>query len=144
VIRAEGQELGYIYYGDSRLITHLRYLPYVEIGVVGLVVLVAFVGYSSIKRSEQRFLWVGMAKETAHQLGTPISSLMGWLDLIRQSASLEDVQRTCAEMAKDVQRLEKVAARFSRIGTRQELVPQPLPEMVEDVAAYLRRRRPFP
>lgn len=142
VIRAGGQELGFIYYGDSRLITHLRYLPYVEIGVVGLVVLVAFVGYNSIKRSEQRFLWVGMAKETAHQLGTPISSLMGWLDLIKQSRSIEEVQRTCAEMSKDVQRLQKVAARFSQIGTRQELMLQSPLAVVEDVATYLRGRLP--
>ncbi|MDZ7337623.1 MAG: HAMP domain-containing histidine kinase [candidate division KSB1 bacterium] len=142
VIRAAGQELGYIYYGDSRLITHLRYLPYVEIAVVSLVVLVAFVGYSSIKRSEQRFLWVGMAKETAHQLGTPISSLMGWLDLIIQSTSLEQVASTAAEMSRDVHRLEKVAARFSQIGARQELRPQPLAEILGEVAAYLRRRLP--
>ncbi|MBC7187865.1 MAG: HAMP domain-containing histidine kinase [Calditrichaeota bacterium] len=142
VIRAQGQDLGYIYYGDSRLITQLRYLPYVEIAVVGLVVLVAFVGYSSIKRSEQRFLWVGMAKETAHQLGTPISSLMGWLDLISQSTSPEEVQRTAAEMSRDVQRLEKVAARFSQIGARQELKPQAVEDIVADVASYLRRRLP--
>ncbi len=142
VIRAQGQELGYIYYGDSRLITQLRYLPYVEIGVVSLVVLVAFVGYSSIKRSEQRFLWVGMAKETAHQLGTPISSLMGWLDLIKQGSSLDQVASTAAEMGRDVRRLEKVAARFSQIGARQELKPQPLAEILHDVASYLRRRLP--
>ncbi|MDZ7385542.1 MAG: HAMP domain-containing histidine kinase [candidate division KSB1 bacterium] len=142
VIRAAGQDLGYIYYGDSRLITHLRYLPYVEIAVVSLVVLVAFVGYSSIKRSEQRFLWVGMAKETAHQLGTPISSLMGWLDLIKQSTSLEQVAKTAAEMSRDVHRLEKVAARFSQIGARQELRPQPLAEILGEVAGYLRRRLP--
>ena len=79
----EVTHMGYLYYGDSKLITQLIYLPYIEIASVGLLVLIAVLGFGSIRRSEQRFIWVGMAKETAHQLGTPISSLMGWLEVLQ-------------------------------------------------------------
>ena len=142
LVRSGDLEFGYIYYGDSRLITHLRYLPYVEIGIVGLFALVGFIGFNSIKRSEQRFIWVGMAKETAHQLGTPISSLMGWIDLLKEGKTLDEARQTVKEMSKDVKRLEKVAARFSQIGSKEDLKVQELNPIIMDVANYLRRRLP--
>ncbi len=83
--RETGKEtiINYFYYGDPALIRQLQTMPFVEIGIVGLFLVVGYMGYRNIKRSEQNFIWVGMAKETAHQLGTPISSLLGWLEIMR-------------------------------------------------------------
>lgn len=131
------------YYGDSRLITRLEYLPYVTLTGLGVLILAAFLGFSNIKQSEQRFIWVGMAKETAHQLGTPISSLLGWLELLK-SDTMEPgrVPKLALDMEQDVQRLEKIAARFSQIGSTANLEPQDLQAVLRDVAAYFRKRLP--
>lgn len=141
-IYAEGFNFGYIYYGDSRLITHLQRLPYVEIGVAGLFALIGLLGFNIIRRSEQRFIWVGMAKETAHQLGTPISSLMGWLGLLEEAKTAREMKRTVSEMGKDLKRLEKVAARFSQIGSKSDLKDQELVPILKEVVTYIRRRLP--
>jgi len=104
--------LGYLYYGDSATITQLRWLPYIEIGVISLFIFIGFVGFSNIKKSEQRYLWIGMAKETAHQLGTPLSSINGWLELLQEKSSRRvELQKILAEMRHDLARLHKVAAR---------------------------------
>ncbi len=134
--------LGYLYYGDSRSIQQLRWLPYVEILVVGLYIVIGFFGFNSIRRSEQQFIWIGMAKETAHQLGTPISSLMGWIELLRQRARDPDAVRIVEEIQHDVVRLNKVAQRFSRIGSRPELVPTDLDQLLGEVLSYFERRLP--
>lgn len=139
--------LGYLYYGDSDLITHLRYLPYFEIGLVTILILVGLVGsylfFKNLQKSEQRSIWVGMAKETAHQLGTPLSSLMGWLELIKSNADESKLkQETLTEMGKDVNRLYKVAARFSQIGSKTELTPQEIQPHLNEVVNYFRRRLP--
>ena len=133
--------LGYLYYGDSRLVLQLQWLPYVEIGVIGLFIALGFVGYASIKRSEQRSIWVGMAKETAHQLGTPISSLMGWLEVIRSKgvAHSEEVVR---EMEKDVSRLQKVTRRFSLIGSKPDLKKTVISYVLKETVEYMRARVP--
>ncbi len=135
--------LSYLYFGDSMLITRLQYLPWVTISGLGLLVLVAFLSFRSIKSSEQRFIWVGMAKETAHQLGTPISSMMGWLELLK-SSNLEGPNReqTLTDMEADIKRLEKIAARFSHIGSETQLDPQEVQPILHDVCAYLRKRLP--
>ena len=135
--------INYLYYGNSKNIIQLSLLPYIAIGTMGLLVLTAFVGFNSIKKSEQRFIWVGMAKETAHQLGTPISSLMGWVELLRcGELSPPDLQHIVNDIENDVKRLEKVAARFSQIGSRAELKPQNLRPIFSDVIAYFKRRLP--
>ncbi len=141
---ATGQSitLNYLIYGDSKRIKQLQWLPYIEIGVVGLFILIGFVGFNSIRRGEQQFLWVGLAKETAHQLGTPISSLLGWLELLRAQAGENGKQQTLDEMQRDVERLSKVAARFSQIGSRTDLKEQDLGALVEDVVKYFRNRLP--
>jgi|YelNatPaOPRAMG01_1025707.scaffolds.fasta_scaffold00009_50 signal transduction histidine kinase len=141
-LRYEDYVIGRLYYGDSRLITELVRLPYIEIGLVGLFLFVAFVGYSSLKRSEQQLIWVGLSRETAHQLGTPISSLLGWIELLRTAESSEKVGEIVAEMAHDLSRLEKVAARFSQIGSRADLKEQDVQAVLHDVAEYFRRRIP--
>lgn len=135
--------ISYLYYGDSKLITQLLYLPYITLSALGLVILGAFLGFSSIKSSEQSYIWVGMAKETAHQLGTPTSSLMGWIEMIKLYSSQPAKIRDMAEnMETDVKRLEKVAARFSQIGSKTDLKVQDLDPILDDLVLYFRRRLP--
>ncbi|MER3524192.1 MAG: sensor histidine kinase [Ignavibacteria bacterium] len=135
--------LSIVHYGESDLIRRLRWFPYIQFGLAGLFILVAYVGFSYIKRSEQSNIWVGMAKETAHQLGTPLSSLMGWLELAREHAAMNPLlEETLAEMSNDVERLNKVAARFSKIGSRPELKEENLTEVIQGVLAYISRRLP--
>jgi len=142
-ITYNGTVLNYLYYGDSQLITQLIMLPYISFGALGLLILAAFLGFSSIKKSEQRFIWVGMAKETAHQLGTPISSLMGWQEILKSDHKNSDnVQFVSLEMESDIKRLEKVAARFSQIGSQTLLKKQDMHPILADVVKYFIRRLP--
>ncbi len=135
--------LSIVHYGESALIRRLRWFPYIQFALAGLFILVAYVGFSYIKRSEQSNIWVGMAKETAHQLGTPLSSLMGWLELARDHAvGNPSLYETVAEMHNDVERLNKVAARFSKIGSRPDLREENLTEVIQDVIDYISRRIP--
>ena len=135
--------LNYIHYGESELIRKLRWLPAGEISLAAIFIFIAYLGFSYIKRSEQSNIWVGMAKETAHQLGTPLSSLMGWLERVR-SVVPEGPQTAEAlhEMQSDVDRLNKVAARFSKIGSRPDLKEESLPEVIGGVITYISRRLP--
>lgn len=132
----------YLYYGDSRLITRLIWFPYVEIGVISLFILVAFLGFRSIKKSEAQYIWVGMAKETAHQLGTPLSSLMGWLELLRTGQSSNNVTKILPDMENDLNRLNKVATRFSQIGSRSDLKKHDINAIISDTIEYFKRRLP--
>ena len=141
ILRYEDQILGYLYYGDSRMIQQLRWLPTIEMGVMGLFILLGFIGYSNIMRSEQRYIWVGMAKETAHQLGTPISSLMGWLEVMK-SGKKDRSTDILMEMEKDLQRLKRVSERFSQIGSRADLKKTDIGDLLNEVAEYIRRRAP--
>jgi signal transduction histidine kinase len=135
--------LNYVYYGESDLVKQLRVLPYIEILVTAMFILVGYIGFSYIKRSEQANIWVGLSKETAHQLGTPLSSLMGWLELLReQEHDPEAVRRTVEEMESDVQRLNRVALRFSKIGSKPDLVGQDLMFTIHKIAGYIRKRTP--
>jgi len=135
--------LNYIHYGDSETIRSLGKLPYIQILGVGLFILIGFVGFNQIRRSEQQFIWVGMAKETAHQLGTPISSLMGWLELLKSDGNKKDrIEATIKEMERDVIRLQKVAQRFSQIGSGAELIQIRVTEILEDVVGYFQQRLP--
>jgi hypothetical protein len=105
------------YYKDSSMLTQLRFFPYIQLGVIALFLLTAYVGFSAARRAEQDQVWVGMAKETAHQLGTPISSLMAWTELIKTRFNAED-DPLVGEMENDIQRLEIIADRFSKIGSK--------------------------
>jgi len=133
--------LGYLYYGDSRLIQQLQWLPYIEIGIIGLFILLGFFGYANIKRSEQRHIWVGMAKETAHQLGTPISSLMGWIEVM-QSAKSGKKTEIFTEMQKDLHRLNNVTNRFSQIGSKPDLKKTIIENNLREIVEYIKRRAP--
>ncbi|MDQ7041362.1 MAG: HAMP domain-containing sensor histidine kinase [Rhodothermus sp.] len=143
-IRFDDTELvQYVHYGESRLIRQLRVFPYVQLFVMGLFILVGYLGFSYVRRSEQRSLWIGMAKEAAHQLGTPLSSLMGWVELLRTRSLRPDQQREALEeIEKDIARLKRVAQRFSEIGSLPRLEVQSLAPIIQNTADYIRRRMP--
>ena len=107
----------YIYHKDSATLTQLRYFPYIQLAVIGLFLITAYIAFSSARKAEQDQVWVGMAKETAHQLGTPISSLMAWVELIKSRFDAEE-DPLIAEMENDIKRLEVITDRFSKIGSK--------------------------
>lgn len=129
----------YVYYKDSLLLTQLRVFPYIQLSVIAVFLLVAYTAFNSSRKSEQNQVWVGLAKETAHQLGTPISSLMAWIELMKEKFNAED-DPLIAEMENDVHRLEIVADRFSKIGSKPVLEPQYVFDVVKDFVDYFRVR----
>ena len=133
--------LGYLHYGDSDLIRKLQWLPYLEIGVVALFIFLGFIGFNSIRNSEKRNIWVGMARETAHQLGTPVSALMGWVDRLRTHP--KESYNVVKEMESDLKRLEQIGSRFSKMGSDSELKSISLKELVDRQSEYLKKRLPL-
>ena len=131
------QEHIYIYYDESAILKRLASYPYVQLGVVGLFVLMAGYALLSSKRAEQNKVWVGLSRETAHQLGTPISSLMAWTEMLREAYPDDEL---LPEMSNDVKRLELIAERFSKIGSQPELREVNLQEVIRNVADYISRR----
>ncbi|HEY6951779.1 MAG TPA: HAMP domain-containing sensor histidine kinase [Bacteroidota bacterium] len=135
--------LNYLHYGESPLIVKLRLLPYIEICLVALFVFIGYVSFSYAKRSEQSGIWVGMARETAHQLGTPISSMLGWVELLKeQTVDDAKAEETLRDMENDLHRLQKIAARFSKIGSKPDLHDEDLVDVIAKVTEYYRRRIP--
>ena len=136
-----GKSLGtlQICYGESVMLQRLARYPYVQLGVMALFLCIAFFAILSSKRAEQNRVWVGLSRETAHQLGTPISSLMAWTQILRDTYP-EDTM--IPEMETDVQRLQLVADRFSKIGSRPELKPDKLSDVLRTTVDYMRRRAP--
>ncbi|WP_103029073.1 sensor histidine kinase [Salinibacter altiplanensis] len=138
-----GQLTQYVFYDESALITELRIFPWVQLVFVGLFVMVGYLGFSYIRRSEQSSLWMGMAREAAHQLGTPLSSLMGWIQMLRTpDLPTDQRERALTEIENDVERLQRVADRFSDIGSQPKLERCDLGPIIEQTARYLRRRIP--
>jgi hypothetical protein len=146
-----GTHKNYLLYGDSEVIRQLKLMPFVQIGIVVGFMLLGLIGFESIRRSEERHIWVGMAKEAAHQLGTPISSLMGWLEVIESEADEKadpaeisaSLKSTTDNMKVDIRRLERVANRFGQIGSTPDLKPASLNDLITEVVDYYRRRLPF-
>ncbi len=134
--------LNYVHYDESTLVTQLRWLPYIEISVIGLFILIGYISFSYVKRNEQSNIWIGMARETAHQLGTPISSMMGWVELLKNSGLDPALTPTIRDMENDVQRLQKIADRFSKIGSKPDLKPENLTEIISRIIQYFERRIP--
>ncbi len=135
--------LSRVHYGESQLVTRLRWLPYIEIVIGALFVFVGYIGFSYIKRSEQSNIWVGMARETAHQLGTPLSSMMGWVEIMKLRPEADaKVIETIAEMEHDLLRLSKIADRFSKIGSKPDLREEELGGVVNGVIRYFQKRIP--
>ena len=132
-----------IHYGDSDLIEQLKYYPYLQIGVAALFIIIGYIGFSYIKKSEQSNIWVGMAKETAHQFGTPISSLMGWLEMLKIHYKNPDkVLDVTEEISNDVERLNKITYRFSKIGSKPEIKNLKVYDEINKVVQYFERRLP--
>lgn len=124
-------------YDDSTILKRLAYYPYVQLGVVLIFVVVAIFALLTSKKAEQNKVWVGLSKETAHQLGTPISSLMAWIEILKENYPDDDL---IPEMDKDVKRLQLIADRFSKIGSLPEPVPLSLSDVVDHVIDYMDRR----
>lgn len=124
-------------FGESLMLRRLAYYPYVQLGVVLIFVVVAIFAILSSKRAEQNKVWVGLSKETAHQLGTPISSLMAWVEVLRETYPDDEL---IPEMDKDVRRLQRIAERFSKIGSLPEPKPENLNDVVQNVLEYIGRR----
>lgn len=128
-----------VYYKDSDLLTQLKFFPYIQLSVIAIFLMVAYTAFSSSRKSEQNQVWVGLAKETAHQLGTPISSLMAWIELIKDKFNAEN-DPLMAEMENDVKRLEIVADRFSKIGSKPKLEEHSVYDVVKDFVDYFKIR----
>ncbi|MFN8207351.1 MAG: HAMP domain-containing sensor histidine kinase [Bacteroidales bacterium] len=132
-----GGEKNYIYYKNSSILYQLTYYPYIQLGVIMLFIFVSYLAFSVSRNAEQNKVWVGLSKETAHQLGTPTSSLLAWVELLKSRGTDENLTK---ELEKDVQRLSKITERFSKIGSRPNLKPENLPELIERSISYLRTR----
>ena len=126
-----------IYYQGSFLLTQLKYYPVIQFSIIALFMIVAYFLFNFSRRAEQNQVWVGMSKETAHQLGTPLSSLIAWIEILRIKGIDEE---TLGEMGKDIKRLEIITERFSKIGSKPELHPQDLEQVLEESIGYMRPR----
>ena len=127
----------YLYYDDSILLKQLQYYPYIQLAILFLFIVVTYWAFKSSQRAEQNRVWVGLSKETAHQLGTPISSMMAWIDYLR---SMDTDPMVLDELDKDVRRLNTIADRFSKIGSQPKLEVLRLQDVVEAAVGYMRKR----
>jgi len=143
VTYADSIVLQKIHYGDSELIVRLKYYPYLQILIAALFIILGYIGFSNIKKSEQSNIWVGMAKETAHQFGTPISSLMGWIEMLKMHYQDKDrVLDITNEISDDVEKLNRITYRFSKIGAVPELKKLSVYDEIHKVKEYFARRLP--
>lgn len=136
IVLKEG-DVNYIFYAESEILTKLKLYPYVQFGVIGLFLLIAYILFSTARRAEQDQVWVGMSKETAHQLGTPLSSLMAWNEHLR-GIGVEDT--IVDEMQRDVKRLSMITDRFSKIGSQPTLTQENVNEILVNAIEYLKSR----
>ena len=130
----------YIYYKNSFLLNQLRYYPYVQLSVIAVFGVITFLIMNYLRRSEQNMVWVGLAKETAHQLGTPLSSLMAWSEYFK--GLYPDQKDTLLEFDKDVDRLKTITDRFSSIGSEPQLEERNIAETIDEIVSYLQKRLP--
>lgn len=139
----EGEVVQKFYYSNSDFVNRLRFFPLIEITVALAFIGIGYIAFSNLRQHEQTKVWVGMAKEAAHQLGTPLSSLMAWMEILRYDKDdPEQVDETITEMEKDVSRLKSIAVRFSKIGSRPEKQIEDISEIIEKVGEYFRKRLP--
>jgi anti-sigma regulatory factor (Ser/Thr protein kinase) len=137
IIEIGGGEKNFIYYKNSAILYQLTYYPYIQLGVIVLFIFVSYLAFSVSRNAEQNKVWVGLSKETAHQLGTPTSSLLAWVELLKSRGTDEALTM---ELEKDVQRLAKITERFSKIGSKPNLKPVNLPELIRRSIEYLKSR----
>lgn len=126
-----------IYYKNSILLTKLQYYPIIMLGIIGVFIIIGYAAFSNARRSEQNRVWAGMAKETAHQIGTPLSSLIGWNEILRGNGVEESI---LSEIEKDINRLQTITERFSKIGSQPEIKPHNLIRVTEKAMTYLQSR----
>ena len=131
------EEKNYIFYRESFLLTQLKYYPYIQLGIIGLFLIVAYTLFSTARKSEQNQVWVGMAKEAAHQLGTPLSSLIAWAELLKLKCFDKEIT---SEIEKDIHRLETITERFSKIGSVPALKNANIIEVLQNAIGYLKPR----
>ncbi len=132
-----GGSKNFIFYEESFLLTQLKYYPYVQFGVIGVFMLIAYALFSTARRNEQNQVWVGMSKETAHQLGTPLSSLMAWVEYLKDKGIDEE---TIKEINRDVDRLNTITERFSKIGSKPSLQSENIAEVMQHALDYIKTR----
>jgi K+-sensing histidine kinase KdpD len=137
VISLENRHFDLIYYKDSTILTMLIYYPYIQLAIIVLFILVSYLAFSSSRKAEQNQVWVGMSRETAHQLGTPTSSLAGWIEVLQHKHPEVSITK---ELALDVERLEKVTERFSRIGSKPSLINENIVPIILRTIDYLKSR----
>jgi nitrogen-specific signal transduction histidine kinase len=137
IINLENGHFNLIYYKDSIILTMLIYYPYTQLGIIIFFILVSYLAFRSSRKAEKNQVWVGMSKETAHQLGTPTSSLAGWIEVLQQKYPEISITR---ELALDVERLEKVTERFSRIGSRPSMTNENIVAIISRTVDYLKSR----
>lgn len=128
-----------IYYGESYLLTRLRYFPYAQLAIISLFIIVVIISIRAGNRSIQNQVWVGLSKETAHQLGTPISSIEGWMEILKEELPNSEY---ILEMQKDVDRLKLVADRFSKVGSEPKLEVENLVPRLSEMVNYMQKRAP--
>ena len=132
-----------VYYKNSRLYTYLTYFPYIQLLLLSVFIGMGYLGISAARKSEQNRLWVGMAKETAHQLGTPISAIIAWIEHLKVMAEDDpDQMEVLSELNNDVQKLERVADRFSKIGSIPVLTQNDVYQLLENTRIYMGKRAP--
>jgi len=136
-ISIAGQGKRLIFYKDSYALTQLRYFPYIQLAIISIFLLVAYMLFSTARRSEQNQVWAGLAKETAHQLGTPLSSMIAWVDYLETKGIDTD---TIDELRKDMKRLSTITDRFSKIGSTPSLIPENIVSVVYETISYLKTR----
>ncbi len=133
----------YIHYGNSLVLTKIESLPFIQLFLGAVIVFIGYLSFSYLKRSEQSNIWVGMAKETAHQLGTPLSSLLGWAEFLRLSSDQPaEVEKIAGEIDRDIERLNRIAVRFSKIGSIPDLKPLNVVSTTAEVMNYFEGRMP--
>jgi two-component system, sporulation sensor kinase D len=137
IVNLPGGHYNMIYYKESIILTMLMYYPYIQVGIITLFILVSYLAFSSSRKAEQNQVWVGMSKETAHQLGTPTSSLAGWIEILQHKYPGISITK---ELALDVKRLEKVTERFSRIGSKPALENEDIISIISHTIDYLKTR----
>lgn len=138
-VDAKQKLYNYIYYGDSLILRQIRYYPYIQLIVVTLFIGIVLFALSSTNRATQNQVWVGLAKETAHQLGTPLSSMEAWLEILREN---EANATLVTELSKDVDRLKLITDRFSKIGSIPKLEEKDIVEQIQNMTSYIRKRAP--
>jgi signal transduction histidine kinase len=136
-INVSEKETQYLYYRDSEILRRLKFFPIVQIIIISLFIMISYFAFSASRRAEQNQVWMGMSKETAHQLGTPISSLMAWKELLKMEGVRSEL---ILELEKDISRLIKITDRFSKIGSAPELVMGDIIPVITSTVSYLRNR----